>query len=73
MKLNKISHIRFKEENERGFDILTNDPLRGPEASKSQFEAPIQKPRGVWTSAMRSTNKGMHVKNLNIFHNYFSL
>ena len=26
-KQNKISHMRFKEENERGFDILNNDPL----------------------------------------------
>lgn len=33
-KQNKISHLRFKEERERGFDILTNDPLKGPEATK---------------------------------------
>lgn len=25
MKMNKISHMRFKEENERGFHILTNE------------------------------------------------
>jgi len=25
MKMNKISHLRFKEEQERGFHILTND------------------------------------------------
>ena len=25
MRLNKISHMRFKEQAERGFDILTND------------------------------------------------
>lgn len=36
-KLNKVSHQRFAEEQERGFDILTNDPLNGPEASKGQF------------------------------------
>ena len=34
MKMNKVSHLRYKEENERGFDILTNDPLNGPGASK---------------------------------------
>ena len=27
MKLNKISMARYKEQLERGFDILTNDPL----------------------------------------------
>jgi hypothetical protein len=37
MKLNKISHSRFKLENERGFDILTNDPLKGPGASKTVY------------------------------------
>lgn len=36
-KLNKVSHARFKEELERGFDILTNDPLNGPEASKTMY------------------------------------
>jgi hypothetical protein len=50
--LKKISHLRFKEEIERGFDILTNDPLKGPEATKTLFEAPVAKPRGVWTKAM---------------------
>ena len=30
MKLNKVSNSRFKIENDRGFDILTNDPLQGP-------------------------------------------
>jgi hypothetical protein len=37
-KLNKISHLRYKEEGERGFDILTNDPLKGPEASKTFYQ-----------------------------------
>ena len=37
MSLNKISQSRFKVENERGFDILTNDPLQGPQASKTVY------------------------------------
>lgn len=52
MKLNKISHTRFKEENERGFDILTNDPLKGPEATKTVYQPRVTQPRGVWTKAM---------------------
>jgi hypothetical protein len=38
MKLNKVSHSRFKEELDRGFDILTNDPLKGPEASRTVYQ-----------------------------------
>jgi hypothetical protein len=30
MKLNKVSHARFAEELDRGFDILTNDAHGGP-------------------------------------------
>ena len=41
MKLNKVSHARFKEESERGFDILTNDPLKGPEATRTVFKANV--------------------------------
>jgi len=29
MKLNKISGLRYKEETQRGFDILTNSKLEG--------------------------------------------
>lgn len=53
MKLNKISHMRQKEEYERGFDILSNNPLNGPGASKKKI---IQQPRGVWTNAMQTVN-----------------
>lgn len=57
MKLNKISHSRFKIENERGFDILTNDPLKGPGASKTVYQPRSTQPRGVWTRAMQTVNK----------------
>ena len=52
LKLNKISHLRFKEALERGFDILSNDPLKGPEATRPLYEASVGKPRGVWTKAL---------------------
>lgn len=48
-KKNKISHLRFKEEQERGFDIMTNDPLNGPESTKINYQQGIQQPRGVWS------------------------
>ena len=52
MKLNKVSHTRFKEELERGFDILTNAPLKGPEASRTVYLPKANQPRGVWTRAL---------------------
>jgi hypothetical protein len=42
MKLNKVSHVRFKEEAERGFDILTNDAQGGPQASKTMYNPRVQ-------------------------------
>eukprot|EP00347_Sterkiella_histriomuscorum_P023036 403336202 len=56
MKLNKVSNSRFKIENDRGFDILTNDPLQGPQASKTIYQPRIPQPRGVWTKAMQTVN-----------------
>ena len=37
-KLNRVSHQRYKDELDRGFDILTNDPLQGPEATRQMHE-----------------------------------
>ena len=54
--MNKISHMRFKEESERGFDILTNDPLKGPEASKTFYGIQKNEPPKVWSRAMRTVN-----------------
>ena len=56
MSLNKVSHSRFKEELERGFDILTNDPLKGPEASRTVYLPKSNQPRGVWTRALQTVN-----------------
>ena len=66
LKLNKISHERFKEAIDRGFDILTNDPLKGPEATRPLYEASVGKPRGVWTKALQTVNRGniIEVNNL---------
>ena len=58
-KLNKISHLRYKEEQERGFDILTNDPLKGPGASKTFYKTKDSERPGVWSRAMRTINNGI--------------
>lgn len=58
-KINKVSHMRFKEETERGFDILTNDPHSGPQASKTMYNPRVQQPRGVWTKAISTCNKNL--------------
>jgi hypothetical protein len=57
MRLNKISHTRYKVEHDRGFDILTNDPLKGPGASKTVYLPKANQPRGVWTKAMQTVNR----------------
>jgi hypothetical protein len=49
--------LRFKEEYERGFDIMTNDPLSGPEANKPVFTTAAMKPKGAWTRALATTNR----------------
>jgi len=49
--------LRYKEEIERGFDILTNDPLKGPEATKTIYLPRATNPTGVWTRAMQTVNK----------------
>jgi len=51
-KANKISHLRFKEEGERGFDILTNDQ------QQKNAGANIVQPEGVWTKAIQTVNRG---------------
>ncbi len=55
--MNKVSHLRFKEELERGFDIITNDNM---ESAGVQLGIKIVKekaPRGVWTRALAGTNR----------------
>ena len=56
MRLNKVSHSRFKIEEERGFDIMTNDPLKGPGASKTVYQPRATQQRGVWSKAMNTVN-----------------
>ena len=36
MRLNKVSGLRYKEEAERGFDIVTGDKLEGPAVTYKQ-------------------------------------
>jgi hypothetical protein len=55
--LNKISKMRFKEEIERGHDIITNDDLTGPNATKNVHMPAIRPERGVWTRALATVNR----------------
>ena len=55
--MNKISHVRFQEEVERGFDILTNQELQGPDAEKKSYNVGLNKPRGVWTKTLSTVNR----------------
>jgi len=53
--LNKISHMRYKEITERGFDILTNDQLDAN--AKAKIEGPRAKPADkVWNVARQTAN-----------------
>ena len=61
-----MSHLRYKEEVDRGFDILTNDPLVGPEASRTMYQARSTNPRGVWSKAMQTVNRGKY--NHHLYH-----
>jgi hypothetical protein len=54
LSLNKISKDRFKEQIERGFDILTNDP-----ATQSQTMQNFHRPQGLWSKAIKTSNKGI--------------
>jgi hypothetical protein len=46
--LNKISYNRFLETTDRGFDILTNDPLFGANSTK-QVHQPMTQPKpAIW-------------------------
>lgn len=53
--LNKISHMRYKEITERGFDILTNDQM--DQEKKAKVEGPRAKPaEKVWNVARQTAN-----------------
>jgi hypothetical protein len=51
-KMNKMSYLKYKEELERGFDILTNDPLTGPDAVKPINMPKVNHERTVWSKAL---------------------
>lgn len=55
--MNKLSHYREKEINDRGFDIFTNDPITGPEASKTMYQNKVPSPRKAWSKAMLTVNR----------------
>ena len=56
-KKNKISHLRFKGNEDRGFDILSNDPLNGPGATKINYRNNAFRPISTWTKTMLNGNR----------------
>ena len=48
MAMKKISHMRVREELDRGFDIVTNDQLKGGLANMSATNY-MKKDDGVWS------------------------
>jgi len=54
---NKVSHLRFKEELDRGFDILTNSNMESAGAALGIKIVKEKAPRGVWTRALATTNR----------------
>ena len=55
--MNKIALARFTEENERGFDILTNIQLNAKVAGSKTVYPPQAKPkRNCWSRAIALSN-----------------
>ena len=61
LKLNKISGLRFKEETERGFDILTNSKLEGPATTLKQDQVSSSGPVKVWKNALYAATQNDQV------------
>ena len=57
MKLNKISGIRFKEETQRGFDILTNNKLEGAGVSIKMEQVSNSGPVKAWNKVLFDSNE----------------
>ena len=56
-KLNKISGLRFKEETQRGFDILTNSKLEGPGVSIKMEQVSNSGPVKAWKKVLLNSNE----------------
>ena len=56
LRLNKISGLRYKEEAERGFDIVTGDKLEGPAVTYKQNQVSNSGPVKAWNQALLNAN-----------------
>ena len=56
MRLNKVSGLRYKEEAERGFDIVTGDKLEGPAVTYKQNQVSNSGPVKAWNQALSNAN-----------------
>lgn len=57
MKLNKISGLRYKEETQRGFDILTNSKLEGAGTAIKMEQVSNSGPVGAWRKVLANANQ----------------
>lgn len=56
MKLNKISGLRYREETQRGFDILTNNKLEGAGVSYKMEQVSNSGPVKAWNKVLYNAN-----------------
>lgn len=57
LRLNKISGLRFKEETQRGFDILTNTKLEGQGVSIKMEQVSNAGPVKAWKKVLFNSNE----------------
>lgn len=62
MRLNKISGLRFREETERGYDIVNNSKLDGPATTIKQDQVDGSGPVKVWNNMLYNANQDEKVK-----------
>lgn len=55
--MNKISGLRFKEETQRGFDILTNNKLEGAGVSIKMEQVSSSGPVKAWNQVLHNSNE----------------
>lgn len=56
LKLNRVSGLRFKEETQRGFDILTNSKLEGAGVSIKMEQVSNSGPAKAWNQVLHNSN-----------------
>lgn len=57
LKLAKVSGLRFKEETQRGFDILNNGKLEGPAVQMKMDQVGASGPQKAWNGVLHNANE----------------